>query len=457
MAGVATLIVALVITPAGTAAGAVLKPGDILVATFDDNAGDARQGVVKVDPVTGKMSLISSNEQAINASSMLFDGPWDLTLMPNGELMVTNQNNGVVAVDPATGKQRLVSNNSQPVNASSMHFSFPTGIVRLPDGDLAVSNNGPPSGILRVDPGTGRQSILSSNAQPVNVGTAYYSDPYDVAPGPGRSLVVSDHGAFGDGGLISVDPSTGKQTKLSSNDQPVNASSQLFDGGVSSAQLYRGTIYVTDSGLLGVIGVDPATGKQRLVSSNDQPINSGSMHFFSPYGLAIEPAGGRILVTDELGLGGDGGLLSVSPTTGKQSIFARNLDPPNAGSSELITYPDGIMVVPPKCGGLYPTIVGTSRRDKIKGTPFPDIIAGLGGRDTIRGLGGADRLCGGPGPDLLIGGKGKDRLLGGPRRDRLRGGPGRDILRGGSGRDILRGGPGRDILRGGPGRDRQKQ
>lgn len=432
------MAVAMVAAIAPAAAhGATLKPGDLLVVNYEDG-GDAKLGVIKVDAQSGKMSLVSSNDQAVNqGSSELFTNPWDLLLAPNGELLVTDAGDQVIGVDPATGKQRLVSSNAQPVNSGSAYLNFPTGIVRFPDGDLAVGNSAP-NGVIEVDPGTGKQSILSSNNQPVNVGTAYYSSVYDLTSGLGGALVVADTSAFGDGGLISVDPATGKQTQLSSNDQPINAGSQLFGGGPASAHLHRGTFYVSDTGADGVVGVDAATGKQRLISSNAQPVNSGSAYFDNPYGIAVEP-GGRILVTEETGFSdSNGGVIAVNPLTGKESILATDVDPPNAGSSELIAYPDGVLVVPPKCGGLYPTIVGTAGKDKLKGTRFPDIVAGLGGKDTLRGLGAGDRLCGGPGPDLLIGGKGKDRLFGAAGRDRLRGGPGRDKLRGGPGRDITR-------------------
>ena len=436
--GAALVVAAAACIGGAPAAGAAtLAPGDILAVNYQTDPGIGAEGIIKIDRATGKLSLISSNGQPVNSTSGFFSGPWDLMLMPNGELMVSNgSGNGVIGVNPLTGKQRVVSDNAQSINSSNPLFSFPTGIVRMPNGDLAVGNSSS-VGIVRVDPSNGRQSVLSSNDQPINVGTAYYSGPYDLTAGPGGSLIVSDSTAFGDGGLISVNPATGKQTKLSANDQAINASSQLFLD-PASAQLYRGKLYVANGGAdqtdqAGVVAVDPATGKQTVVSSNGQPINSSSGYFDNVYGIAIEP-GGRILVSDETTLS-DGAILTVNPASGKQSLLAANSEPPNVGTSELLNYPDGIMVVPPKCGGLYPTIVGTSAKDKIKGTPFRDIIVGLGGSDTIRGLGAADILCGGPGPDLLIGGGGKDRLLGAAGRDRLRGGPGRDVLNGGPGRD----------------------
>jgi Ca2+-binding RTX toxin-like protein len=98
----------------------------------------------------------------------------------------------------------------------------------------------------------------------------------------------------------------------------------------------------------------------------------------------------------------------------------------------------------PGCGGLTPTIVGTSGDDTIFGTQGPDVIDGRGGNDTIRGLGGDDVLCGSAGNDQLYGGDGNDQLFGGDGNDRLYGELGNDSLDGGPQVDQCIGGDGTD-------------
>lgn len=61
-----------------------------------------------------------------------------------------------------------------------------------------------------------------------------------------------------------------------------------------------------------------------------------------------------------------------------------------------------------RCGGFAATMVGSRRRDVLRGTPGDDVIAGLGGDDVILGLGGDDVLCGGRGRDRISGGAGTD-------------------------------------------------
>jgi Ca2+-binding RTX toxin-like protein len=101
-------------------------------------------------------------------------------------------------------------------------------------------------------------------------------------------------------------------------------------------------------------------------------------------------------------------------------------------------FPHDIVVEPAKCGGRFPSVVGTSARDVLRGSRFADVISTLGGKDVVKGLGGKDVICGGKGRDRLVGGAANDTLLGGPGPDRLLGGKGTDKLRGGPGRDRQR-------------------
>src|SRR5918999_5282998 len=87
----------------------------------------------------------------------------------------------------------------------------------------------------------------------------------------------------------------------------------------------------------------------------------------------------------------------------------------------------------PACFGKRPTIIGTSDRERLKGTPGPDVIVGLGGRDRINGRGGNDRICGNKRRDTLIGGPGRDRIGGGQGPDDLWGDAGNDLLIAGKG------------------------
>ncbi len=102
------------------------------------------------------------------------------------------------------------------------------------------------------------------------------------------------------------------------------------------------------------------------------------------------------------------------------------------------------------------TVIGTSKRDFLRGTADRDVVCGLGGDDVLTGLGGNDRLIGGPGNDRLLAGSGDDVLLGNAGKDFLKGSFGHDVLEGGAGNDFMAahdGGRGNDRLTGGLGTD----
>lgn len=102
----------------------------------------------------------------------------------------------------------------------------------------------------------------------------------------------------------------------------------------------------------------------------------------------------------------------------------------------------------PRCEGEIATVVGTSGRDELEGTPNRDVIVAGEGSDKIVGYGGNDLICAGGGHDYVYGRGGADTLLGGNGNDHLYGGDGRDDLRGGPGDDNCVGGRGEDTRSG---------
>jgi hypothetical protein len=413
--------------------------------------------------VTGKQTLLSSNAIAVNmGTSEFLDDPYGITVSPSGAILVADEvgksevgsTGSLIRIDAATGKQALLAANS--LGGPDL-FVDPIDVAFAPGIGYVVADysafTGGYGGLIKLV--SGAQTALSSNDQPVNMGTSeLLDDPNGVAVTHAGGLVVADGGSTR---VISVDPATGKQRVLSSNTQPVNSSSMLLATPYGIEVEPSGRLLITDtnafSSLGGVIGIDPATGKQSLVSSNEQPVNMGTSELFS--GLRHL---GRLLDGDLAVLNADspGYVVRVDRPSGKQSVLSSNDQPVNSGSM-LFEDPYALTVVPPVCFGYFATLYGSPSADVLRATPFPDVISGLGGNDRIVGLGDGDRLCGDAGKDRLIGGSGADRLAGGGGRDRILGGRGKDRLLGGPGRDRLRGGPGRDVLRGGPGRDRQRQ
>ena len=103
--------------------------------------------------------------------------------------------------------------------------------------------------------------------------------------------------------------------------------------------------------------------------------------------------------------------------------------------------------------GTLATVTGTSRGDRLVGTPGRDLLVGGEGDDELGGRSGADLMCGGAGDDLIRGGRGADLIVGGGGRDIVFAGRGADEVHGGAGRDALYGQAGADSLAAGPGAD----
>ncbi len=432
-------LVALALLFAVPAAQGAIKPGDILIADDDafGTAGcgdlDGCGGLIKVDPKTGQQTALSNN--AISADNV-FSSPTELTLDRKGRILVSEYKGfsggagALIRVDPATGQATLISDNAM---SGPGLFATPFGVVIDRTGRTLVADYGafPGGGVISVNTATGQQTAFSNNSISV---PDLFDTPFGLGLSQSGRPLVADSSAFadGNGGIIGVD-AQGQESAVTNN---AISATDAFGGGPidvdsDGAKSLLVTDYGTDS-TGGVIRVD-AAGQATLLSTNSI---SGTDLFDTPFSSAITPAG-RILVADEdsQGLGETGAVIDVNRATGEQTALSTNA----ISGPDLFQEPDGILVVPPKCGGRFATIVGTTGRDVIKGSKFADVIATVGGRDQVKGAGGNDLICGGAGRDTLIGGAGRDKLFGQ------------------AGRDVLRGGKGRDVLRGGPGRDAQKQ
>ena len=211
----------------------------------------------------------------------------------------------------------------------------------------------------------------------------------------------------------------------------------------TSAQ--RGTGTVSGAALSG----DPLLGS---LTANGGPTPTMAPAEGSP---VIDAGSAFGLTTDQRGLARPSDFPSLSNAGDGSDIGAVEVQvPAPTGPGPGGGGPGGDPPPNVRCAGKRATIVGTSGRDRLRGTRRADVIAALGGRDRVSGLRGNDVVCGGRGNDTLIGGLGKDTLIGGPGNDTLIGGAGKDTLRGERGNDLLRGGKGNDRLKGGAGRDR---
>jgi sugar lactone lactonase YvrE len=298
----------------------------------------------------------------------------------------------------------------------------PTGMALDRDGSLVVAAAGLDNPIYRVNRNTGARSTIVSDVYPVDVALAADGTLYATT-------------FAGDPGLISVDPPTGNVEFVAGD----HASSDSWSG---LALTRAGIAYVADTG--GVIRViDIRDGSRRGVLSD--PLLEG------PWGVALT-ADERFLyvagatsnnivrfnvrtgqATEVVSFANPPAALGVSVSADGSLLVSRgdffspsgilNRVGPFGSPVEVFSDdseledPQDIVIEPKRCRGMFPTVVGTTGRDKLKGSKYADVITTLGGNDRVNAGKGNDIVCGGKGKDKLKGGKGKDKLKGGPGKD----------------------------------------
>ena len=178
---------------------AIASNGDIFVID-DDCCGGSDAAVIRVNPLTGAQTVITQAGNLVNVGGMVIG--------PNGDIFVASENATVTRVNPLTGVQTLVS--------SGGIFDDPLGIALEANGDILVADasccSGGNGGIIRVNPVTGAQAIVAQGGN--------FSCLQDVAVAPDGDIFVVDAAGScgaggGAGGVIRVNPTSGAQTLLS--------------------------------------------------------------------------------------------------------------------------------------------------------------------------------------------------------------------------------------------------
>ncbi|MBA3261875.1 MAG: hypothetical protein H0T69_05300 [Thermoleophilaceae bacterium] len=306
--------------------------------------------ILRSEPATGSTVEISRN----GPLGSLFQHPYDLAVEADGSILVAdmgvrNQKDGaVIRVDPFTGRQTVVS--------SGDNFYDPSGIAIGPGGVLYVLDNlaGADSGaVIRVDPSTGAQQLIASDFNPLGL----FDLPFGIAVDSDGSLVVVNRALAGalpaecllpTGSVIRINPADGSQVLISELSRLSRPLGLVID---SDRSILVANECGTPNGV-GVVRVNPATGLQADVTSNND-----EDFLRTPERVARNPAG-ELLVTDySLGADGDGGIVKVSSATGAQSVVS---------TDNLFNHPLGISVVanraPTASLTIKPTLVAAADR-----------------------------------------------------------------------------------------------
>jgi DNA-binding beta-propeller fold protein YncE len=297
---------------------------------YTANATDKGAVILRSDPATGSLVEISRNGPQGN----LFHRPFDVAVERDGDLIVADmgepevKDGAVIRVNPYTGRQTRLS--------SGGYFWDPAGITVGPDGaiyvidPLFVDDLVHPQGglVIRVDPHTGAQQLLSSNFD----APALFNYAFGIAIGKDGRFVVTNRSLSGDlplacvpaGSLLSVNPVSGIQSLL--------GGAGLLSFPVGLAVDSDGSAVVANecSGGSGLVRVAPGGAQTQITA------NSAGDVLRTPERVGITP-GGNYLVSDYNGGSDlDGSIVKVT-RAGAQSTLS---------SGPLFNHPLGIAVVP---------------------------------------------------------------------------------------------------------------
>jgi sugar lactone lactonase YvrE len=310
--------------------------------------------ILRADPATGSLVEISRN----GAQGDYFRHPYDIAVAHDGSLLVADMgafatatdrtpDGRIIRVDPVTGRQTLLASGNLLVD--------PAGLTVAPNGLIYVVENvgtqGTPS-VISVNPATGGQTLVTEGGQ-----LCY---PFGIGLHPDGSLLVTNYGDFSSGGtvinclfdfgaLVRIDPVTKAQSVLSRN---ATEWGNLFRNPLGVTVEPSGRILlVNQNGATALVGINPETGVQDALTAN-----TATDRLVVPQRAALTPAG-DLVVSDFTLDDFEGGLVSVDLPGGTQSLLRQD--------RRLFNNPLGVAVVanraPTASLAVSPAVVRTGR------------------------------------------------------------------------------------------------
>ncbi|MGW2746599.1 Vgb family protein [Streptomyces sp. NPDC001450] len=277
-----------------------LPAGTILLS--DSDALGCQGGVHFVDPGTGIPGFFALGGDLVGATG--------IALEPDDNVLVTKDR-----PHPGTGTLLRLSRSdgktAQTTVSSEGNFVTPIAVAVENDGNILVADlfSKGPGAVIRVNPVTGEQTVLSMSDATVDplrpCGLCVAAD--------GTIVLVEQAGPIPEPPaprVVRIDPVSGARTVISSGGKLVSPVDVAID--------HAGNILVVDANAFedfsgGVIKVDPVSGAQTVMASG------GS--FDSPAAIAVE-ADGNLLITDNNALTRESTLFRVNAATGDQHVLA---------------------------------------------------------------------------------------------------------------------------------------
>ena len=216
------------------------------------------------------------------------------TLSANDVLVSDQGARAIILVRPPAGDQFALSTNGLLQN--------PQGVVVEPTGNLVVLDAA--SGLVRVDPVTGAQTLLT----PATAFSTAPLGPTSIAIEPNGTILVAD------GSIVRVDPTSGAVTAFASGGSLMPCQGVAVD---MNGMIYGTVPAAMMGGDSAVVSVDPVTAAQTLIT-NGSPLMVPLDWPLAPMALSTSPTSPSLA-----GMSPDK-LIAIDPTTGVTSVLSTN-------------------------------------------------------------------------------------------------------------------------------------
>jgi sugar lactone lactonase YvrE len=279
------------------------------------------QQVVRVDPVSGdRLIVVGGTGPDAPGSGLSFNFLQNVAVEAAGTFVVTESPPGtLLRVDARSGKRTLVSGIGflgSSTTGSGPLFVSPQGLAVETGGTLVVVDKhlGGFGAVLRVNQDTGKRTVISGcSAYPCtrSIGSGpRLGFPKDIAVEAGGTLVVVESSLAI---LVRVDPGTGKRTIVS--DAITGRGPQLLAPEGIAVEKTTGDLVIVDKDLAAVLRVDPRSGDRTIVS--DATTGRGP-RLFAPEGIVVETTGTFVVLDASLRAA-----VRVRPDSGDRTLLSR--------------------------------------------------------------------------------------------------------------------------------------
>jgi hypothetical protein len=328
------------------------------------------QGANKLVRIDGRNGVRSVVSDFSNSAQGPTNGPNPLLtgVAIRGQIFVTDGHAGIFAVDPHNGHRFLVSN----FNRGAIRGSVGIGVaVDVFGAIIATVHTGPDalsdSAVVRVAPRTDNRTIITE--VPYDGGeiiTDLTLEHVTPTHHPGAILIATANLNLNvPSAIYRVDPVTGRQSLLSDFSNPAQGTTAAdLIASTGLAVEHGGTILANTGGpgfrdLL--LRIDPVSGNRTILSDFDDP-SQGPVGAFL-YGAAVQRSGYIFVIATNLT--GSDNLYRVDPRTGRRVVFSDSANPKQGASLKFPMYAAavpcnaGFFARPP--AGSFATPFGTAK------------------------------------------------------------------------------------------------